>query len=167
MSDSEWGDTIDNNLNGTANTIRAFAPKLVARNYGRIIVVSSMQGKQGTKGAASYSASKWVILGLMKSAALEFGQYNITVNAILPGLVGTALTLNAPRLRAAMAQVGHTPPGHPTPQQAWDARAPSVPLGVGWLQPDDIAPAADFLGSDAAAIVSGGEYVGAGAGRAR
>jgi NAD(P)-dependent dehydrogenase (short-subunit alcohol dehydrogenase family) len=158
MSDSEWGDTIDNNLNGTANTIRAFGPKLVTRNYGRIIVLSSMQGKQGTKGAASYSASKWGILGLTKSAALELGQYNITVNALLPGLVGTALTLNTPRLRAAMAQVGQTPPSHPTPQQAWDARAPSVPLGVGWLQPDDISPAAVFLASDAAAMVTGAEY---------
>ncbi|MEJ0092751.1 MAG: SDR family NAD(P)-dependent oxidoreductase [Methylocella sp.] len=158
MKDSDWRDTIDNNLNGTANTIRAFGPKLVARNYGRIIVLSSMQGRQGTKGAASYSASKWGILGLMKSAALELGQYNITVNALVPGLVGTALTLNTPRLQAAMAQVGQTPPDHPTPLQAWDARAPTIPLEVGWLQPDDISPAAVFLASDAAAMVTGAEY---------
>jgi hypothetical protein len=58
---------IDNNLNGTANTIRAFAPKLVARRRGRIIVLSSMQGKHGTKDASSYSASKWGIIGRMKS----------------------------------------------------------------------------------------------------
>jgi NAD(P)-dependent dehydrogenase (short-subunit alcohol dehydrogenase family) len=70
MEDADWRDVIDNNLNGTANTIRAFAPKMVARNKGRIIVLSSMQGKHGTKDAASYSASKWGILGLMKSARL-------------------------------------------------------------------------------------------------
>ena len=50
MEDSDWFDVIDNNLNGTANTIRAFAPKMVVRKQGRIIVLSSMQGKHGTKG---------------------------------------------------------------------------------------------------------------------
>ncbi len=158
MQDSDWDDVIDNNLNGTANTIRAFAPKMVARQHGRIIVLSSMQGKHGTKDAASYSASKWGIIGLMKSAALELGQYNITVNALIPGLVDTALTRYEIRLREAMAETGRTPPEHPTPQQAWETRAPTVALKVGWLQPDDISPAAVFLASDAAAMVTGAEY---------
>src|SRR6202020_1235637 len=122
MEDSDWRDVIDNNLNGTANTIRAFAPKMVPRMHGRIIVLSSMQGKHGTKDASSYSASKWGILGLMKSAALELGQYNITVNALLPGLVDTALTRYETRLRESMAENGQKPPDHPTPQQAWDTR---------------------------------------------
>jgi NAD(P)-dependent dehydrogenase (short-subunit alcohol dehydrogenase family) len=158
MEDSDWIDVIDNNLNGTANTIRAFAPKMVAKKKGRIIVLSSMQGLHGTKDAASYSASKWGIIGLMKSAAMEFGQYNITVNALLPGLVDTALTRYPVRLRESMLETGQTPPESPTPQQAWDARAPTVPLKVGWLQPDDISPAAVFLASDAAAMVTGAEY---------
>ncbi len=158
MEDSDWLDVIDNNLNGTANTIRAFAPKMVARKHGRIIVLSSMQGKHGTKDASSYSASKWGILGLMKSAALELGRYNITVNALIPGLVDTALTRYDKRLSESMAENGQKPPDHPTPQQAWDSRAPTVPLNVGWLQPDDISPAAVFLASDAAAMVTGAEY---------
>ena len=82
----------------------------------------------------------------------------MTVNAITPGLVGTALTINNARLRAAMSQVGQAPPERPTPQQAWDARAPSVPHGVGWLSPDDISPVAVFLASDAAAMVTGAEF---------
>jgi NADP-dependent 3-hydroxy acid dehydrogenase YdfG len=53
MEDSDWHDVIDNNLNGTANTIRAFAPKMFSRNYGRIIVLSSMQGKHGKKDGSS------------------------------------------------------------------------------------------------------------------
>src|SRR5690242_19138856 len=61
MEDSDWRDVIDNNLNGTANTLRAFAPKMVPRKYGRLIVVASMQGKHGTRNASSYSASKWGI----------------------------------------------------------------------------------------------------------
>jgi NAD(P)-dependent dehydrogenase (short-subunit alcohol dehydrogenase family) len=158
MQDSDWHDVIDNNLNGTANTIRAFAPKMVARKRGRIIVLSSMQGKHGTKDASSYSASKWGIIGLMKSAALELGQYNITVNALIPGLVDTALTLYSKRLSESMAETGRKPEQNPTPQEAWDVRAPTVALRVGWLQPDDISPAAVFLASDAAAMVTGAEY---------
>ena len=158
MEDSDWFDVINNNLNGTANTIRAFAPKMVARRQGRIIVLSSMQGKHGTKDASSYSASKWGILGLMKSAALELGQYNVTVNALIPGLVDTPLTRYDKRLRESMAETGQKPPERPSPQQAWDTRAPTVPLKVGWLQPDDISPAAVFLASDAAAMVTGAEY---------
>jgi NAD(P)-dependent dehydrogenase (short-subunit alcohol dehydrogenase family) len=158
MEDADWRDVIDNNLNGTANTIRAFAPKMVARNKGRIIVLSSMQGKHGIKDAASYSASKWGILGLMKSAALELGKYNITVNAIIPGLVDTALTRYETRLRESMAENGQKPPDNPTPQRAWEVRSPTVPMKVGWLQPDDISPVAVFLASDAANLVTGAEY---------
>ena len=157
MQDADWRDVIDNNLNGTANTIRAFAPKLVARRKGRIIVLSSMQGKHGTKDAASYSASKWGILGLMKSAALELGQYNITVNAIIPGLVDTPLTRYEKRLSESIAETGQKT-SKPTPQQAWDIRAATVALRVGWLQADDISPAAVFLASDAANMVTGAEY---------
>jgi len=158
MDDADWRDQIENNLSGTANTVRAFAPKMVARKHGRLILVSSMQGKMGTKDGASYSASKWGILGLMKSAALEFGQYNVTVNAILPGLVGTPLTYNEQRFRAAMAQSNRHPSAFPTAQEAWDARSPTEPLQVGWLQPEDVSPVAVFLASDAAALVTGAEY---------
>jgi NAD(P)-dependent dehydrogenase (short-subunit alcohol dehydrogenase family) len=94
----DWRDVIDNNLNGTANTVRAFAPKMVARKKSRFILLSSMQGTHGTKLASNYSASKWGILGLMKSAAIELGEHNITVNALIPGLVDTALTRYEKRL---------------------------------------------------------------------
>jgi NAD(P)-dependent dehydrogenase (short-subunit alcohol dehydrogenase family) len=159
MTDADWGDVIDNNLNGSANTLRAFAPKMVARRRGRIIFLSSMQGRHGTKDAASYSASKWGILGLMKSAALELGAHNITVNAVIPGLVDTALTRYQKRFAESTGEVTGTPPTGPqTPQEAWDVRAPTVALKVAWLQPDDISPAAVFLASDAAAMVTGAEY---------
>ena len=158
MEDYEWNDVIENNVNGTANTVRAFAPKMAARRHGRLILLSSMQGKHGTKNAASYSASKHAIIGLMKSAALEFGEYGITVNCLIPGLVDTPLTRYEKRFTNSMAETGQKPPEHPTAQQAWDVRKPTLPLQVGWLQPDDIAPAAVFLASDAAAMVTGAEY---------
>lgn len=157
MQDSDWRDVIDNNLNGTANTVRAFAPKMVSRKKGRFILLASMQGKHGTKDASSCSASKWGILGLMKSAAMELGEHNITVNALIPGLVDTDLTRYEKRLSESMGEQG-AKVDHPTPQQARDNRAPTVPLKVGWLQPDDISPAAVFLASDAANMVTGAEY---------
>ncbi len=158
MEDADWRDVIDNNLNGTANTIRAFAPKMATRKYGRIIMLSSMQGLHGTKDASSYSASKWGIIGLMKSAAMELGQYNITVNALLPGLVDTPLTRYYKRFSETIGETGRQAPEKPSPRETWDIRAPTVPLKVGWLQPDDISPAAVFLASDAAAMVTGAEY---------
>ncbi len=158
MEDADWHDVIDNNLNGTANTVRAFAPGMVKRTYGRIILLSSMQGKQGTSGASSYSASKWGILGLMKSASMELGKHKVTVNALIPGLVDTALTRYPARYRASMAMTESNPPKDPTPQEVWDARLPMVPLRVGWMKPADLGPAAVFLASDGAAMVSGAEY---------
>jgi NAD(P)-dependent dehydrogenase (short-subunit alcohol dehydrogenase family) len=86
MEDSDWKDVIDVNLNGTANQIRASAPHMVARKSDAIILLSSMEGKHGTSGASSYPASKHDIIGLMNSAAMEFGRHGVTVNAILPGL---------------------------------------------------------------------------------
>ena len=158
MKDSDWTEVIDNNLNGTANTIRAFAPAMIERKSGRIIVVSSMQGKHGTKGASSYCASKWGIYGLMKSAAMELGEHGITVNAVVPGLVDTPLTRYQKRFTHMIGEYRPNPPQTATAEDVWAVRAPMIPLKVGWLQPSDIAPAAVFLASDAAAMVTGAEY---------
>ena len=159
MEDAHWHDVIDTNLNGTANTIRAFAPHLVKRGAGRLILLSSMQGRFGTKNGASYSASKWGIIGLMKSAALELGRYKITVNTIEPGLIDTPLTRNDLRWSMAVGETMTTPPPeHPTEEETIKARLPKVPLGVPWLTPEQVAPVAVFLASDAAAMVTGACY---------
>lgn len=101
MEDQDWHDQIDVNLTGTMNVVRAFAPSIrdraKATGHGRVIVTSSTQGQHGTKHGAAYSASKWGIIGLMKSAALESGEYGITVNALIPGLIDTALTRHEDR----------------------------------------------------------------------
>ncbi len=158
MEDSDWHDVIDTNLNGTANTLRAFAPTLVAQRSGRIIVVSSLQGKHGTAGASSYSASKWGIIGLMKSAAMEFGKHGVTVNAILPGLVDTALTRYPKRWSHVIGETTDNPPENPSEAETWNNRAPRVPLRVAWLKAEDISPMAVFLASDAAAMATGAEF---------
>ena len=158
MEDSDWYDVIDVNVNGTANTVRAFAPTLCKQGSGRILLVSSMQGKHGTAGAASYSASKHAIIGLMKSAAEEFGKYGVTVNCILPGLVDTALTRYPERWSHVLGETQENPPKNPSEAETWNNRAPRVPLRVAWLKPEDISPMAVFLASDAAAMASGANF---------
>jgi NAD(P)-dependent dehydrogenase (short-subunit alcohol dehydrogenase family) len=156
MEDSDWRDVIDNNLNGTANTVRAFAPKMVARKKGRFILLSSMQGKHGTKDASSYSASKWGILGLMKSAAMELGEHNITER-------------RDPRPRRY-----RTDPVRKASQRIYgrartEDRTSDAATGLGQPRADRAAqgglaaagrysPAAVFLASDAANMVTGAEY---------
>jgi SDR family mycofactocin-dependent oxidoreductase len=159
MEDADWQITIDVNLTGTANAVRAFAPHIVKRGGGRIILTSSTQGQHGTKYGAAYSASKWGIIGLMKSAALELGPYHITVNAVIPGLIDTPLTRHAERYAQVLEVGGRTPTGSTgDEEEARKILATKTPLGVPWIEPDDVAPVVVFLASDAARMVSGGTY---------
>ena len=160
MTDADWHDQIDVNLTGTANVLRVFAPLLVERGGGRIIITSSTQGQHGTKYGAAYSASKWGLLGLTKSAALELGVHGITVNAVIPGLIDTALTRHEDRYAQAISEAGNHPTGEvaadePTAVAGLTARSP---LGVPWIQPEDVAPVVVFLASDAARMVSGTSF---------
>jgi len=159
MEDSDWQTTIDVNLTGTANAVRAFAPYMVKRGGGRIILTSSTQGQHGTKYGASYAASKWGIIGLMKSAALELGSHNITVNALIPGLIDTPLTRHVERYAQVLQDAGKKPTGSSTDEEeARKILAAKTPLGVPWIEPEDVAPVVAFLASDAARMVSGATY---------
>lgn len=160
MSDHDWGDVIDVNLNGYANTIRAFGPMLVQRKSGRIIMIASRQGRQGWKNGASYSSSKWGIIGLMKSVSLELADKGITVNCIEPGLVDTPLTRNPIRLRGALMEINHTEdaPQNPSIDEVAAGLAKQSPMHLPWLNPSDIAPVAVFLASDEAGRISGSTY---------
>jgi NAD(P)-dependent dehydrogenase (short-subunit alcohol dehydrogenase family) len=160
MEDADWHDQIDVNLNGTANVLRVFAPLLVKRGGGRIIVTSSTQGQHGTKFGSSYSASKWGIIGLMKSAALELGAHNITVNAVIPGLVDTVLTRHEDRYAQAITESGAEPTGDPREDEAKaiEALRDKTPLGVPWIEPRDVAPLVVFLASDEARMISGTSF---------
>jgi NAD(P)-dependent dehydrogenase (short-subunit alcohol dehydrogenase family) len=159
MEDADWNITIDVNLTGTANAIRAFAPYIVRRGRGRIIVTSSTQGRHGMKFGAAYSASKWGIIGLMKSAALELGAHGITVNALIPGLIDTPLTRHEERYAQALQDSGRSPTGSAADEvEARAILAAKTPLGVPWIDVDAVAPVVVFLASDAAQMVSGATY---------
>ena len=156
--DADWQDTIDINLTGTCNAIRAVAPLLVRQGGGRIIVTSSTQGRHGTKYGAAYSASKWGIIGLMKSAALELGEHRITVNAVIPGLIDTALTRHRQRYAQAAGEFFSNKPTEVLEAEAKQKLAANSPLGVPWIEPEAIAPIVVFLASDEASMVSGATY---------
>jgi NAD(P)-dependent dehydrogenase (short-subunit alcohol dehydrogenase family) len=160
MEDPDWHITIDVNLSGTANALRAFAPYIVKRGGGRIIMTSSTQGQHGTLYGAAYSASKWGIIGLMKSAALELGRYKITVNALVPGLIDTPLTRHEERYAQALEAAGRTPTASLSAdeQAARKILAGNEPLGVPWIEPEDVAPVVVFLASEAARMVSGATF---------
>jgi SDR family mycofactocin-dependent oxidoreductase len=157
MEDADWHITIDVNLTGTANAVRAFAPHMVKRGGGRIILTSSTQGQHGTKYGAAYAASKWGIIGLMKSAALELGPHKITVNAVVPGLIDTPLTRHQERYAQVLQDGGGTPTGSDE-EAAKKILAAKTPLGVPWIDSADVAPVVVFLASDAARMVSGAAY---------
>jgi NAD(P)-dependent dehydrogenase (short-subunit alcohol dehydrogenase family) len=159
MEDEDWQIHIDVNLTGTANVIRAFAPFLVKQGAGRIIVTSSTQGKHGTLNGAAYSASKWGIIGLMKSAALELGPYGITVNALIPGLIDTPLTRHKERYQQVLEDAKKIPPNQfDYEKDAQKILSSKSPLNVPWIDPKDVAPIVLFLASDAAKMVSGATY---------
>lgn len=160
MDDPDWHIQIDVNLSGTANAIRAFAPAMVRRGGGRIIATSSTQGRHGTMFGAAYSASKWGIIGLIKSAALELGRHGITANVLVPGLIDTPLTRHEERYAQAIQVAGKTPTGNAeedeqTAKQGLQAKSP---FRIPWISPEHMAPAVVFLASDAACMVSGATY---------
>ena len=157
-TDANWKDVIDVNLTGCANTVRAAAQLMIPHKSGRIILISSGQGKHGFKNGAAYSASKWGIIGLMKSAALELGEHQITVNTVEPGLVDPPLTRNPGRWKEALKEAGKEVKGEPTEQEVIAARLPMSVMKIPWMQPDEVAPAVVFLASDAANRVTGASY---------
>jgi 3-oxoacyl-[acyl-carrier protein] reductase len=86
-----WKQVIDINLNGTFYCNRAVAPLMVAQNYGRIVNIASIAGKEGNPNASGYSASKAGVIGLTKSLGKELAKHNITVNAVTPAAVRTPI----------------------------------------------------------------------------
>ncbi len=96
MSDAEWSDVITVNLGGAFNMIRAAAPQMGARGYGRIVNITSINALRGKFGQANYTAAKAGLIGLTKTAAREFGRKGVTVNAVAPGMVMTDMAKALP-----------------------------------------------------------------------
>ena len=92
-----WEQTIATNLNGTFFTNKAVVPHMIAQNYGRIVNIASIAGKEGNPNASAYSASKAGVIGFTKSLAKELAKTNITVNAVTPAAVRTPIFYQMPQ----------------------------------------------------------------------
>jgi len=91
VSDEVWRLLVDTNLTGVFHTLRAAIPVMRRQRFGRIVVTSSMGGRMGIPELAAYNATKWGVIGMAKSAALEVAKEGITVNVICPTTVQTPM----------------------------------------------------------------------------
>ncbi len=135
MSQEQWHDVINVNLNGLFNMTHPLWDKMRARGFGRIVNISSINGQMGQLGQANYSAAKAGELGFTKSLALEGARKGITVNAICPGYINTDM-VKAMSEKAIEATESQIPVGH---------------LG----EPDDIARCVKFLVADESNFITG------------
>ena len=94
---SDWNSTLNINLNGVFLCMKYQIKYMLRNRFGRIVNVSSMAGLKGVGGGASYSVSKHGVIGLTKSAAIEYGDHNIRVNSVCPGFIDTKLIQNVPK----------------------------------------------------------------------
>ena len=135
MSDDEWNDVININLNSIFKLSKLLIKGMIKRRFGRIINITSVIGVAGGAGQSNYSASKAGIIALSKSLAQEVGSRSVTVNSIAPGFIETNMTagLNDDRKEQILESIS-----------------------MGRLgKPEDISGAVCFLASDKASYITG------------
>jgi 3-oxoacyl-[acyl-carrier protein] reductase len=135
MSDEDWSDVLEVNLNSAFYLLRAAAPLLRQTGGGAVVLVSSITAQRGKFGQTNYAASKAGMIALGKTAALELGRFGIRVNAVAPAWIETRMTANVP-------------------ENIREKELEDSPLGrLG--EPEDVARVVLFLGSDLSRHVNG------------
>lgn len=150
MDASEWSETLDTNLTGVFNAMRAVAPHMRRQRSGRIIAISSMMGRTSNPGIPAYVASKWGVIGLCKSVAYELAAFGVTVNAVAPGNVSTPMIHNDVLYRLMRPDLER-----PSREDVVDGMTALHAQPVPWLEPEEITAAVVFLASDAARHITG------------
>jgi acetoacetyl-CoA reductase len=135
MTPEQWHEVIDTNLTGVFNTVHPIWPGMRERKFGRVIVISSINGQKGQFGQVNYAATKAGDLGIVKSLAQEGARAGITANAICPGYIATEMVMAIPEEVRAKIVAG----------------IPAGRLG----EPDEIARCVAFLASDHAGFING------------
>jgi 3-oxoacyl-[acyl-carrier protein] reductase len=99
MSDDEWEDVINTNLNGNFYITKIISKNMMMNKRGSIVNIASISGVSGNAGQANYSSSKGAIIALTKTLCLELGRYNIRVNALAPAIIESEMTKDIPNLK--------------------------------------------------------------------
>ena len=134
VTDEIWHQLVDTNLTGVFHTLRAVLPVMRRQHFGRIVVTSSMGGRMGIPELGAYNATKWGVIGLAKSVALEVAKEGITVNVICPTTV-------------------HTPMVQPVgtddvPDELVQRMMRANPIPQPWIEPEDVTRGLLYLVSD-------------------
>ncbi len=135
MKEAQWDQVMQVNLKGTFNCTKAVIRPMFKQKSGRIISISSVTGAMGNAGQSNYSASKAAVMGFTKAVAREYAHCGITVNAVAPGFIQTAMTEAIPEKE----------------RNAMIAQIPAQRLGT----PGDVAHAVCFLAGDQAGYITG------------
>jgi acetoacetyl-CoA reductase len=138
MKKEDWYAVINTNLNSVFNCSRNVLDGMIARKFGRIINISSVNGQRGQFGQTNYSAAKAGMHGFTKSLAMEVAKYGITVNTISPGYIGTDMVMAVPE--KVLAQI-----------------VAQVPMGrLGGTH--EVAHLVSFLASEETSFITGANY---------
>ena len=135
MTPQQWSDVIDTNLTGVFNTVHPVWPGMRERGFGRVVVISSVNGQKGQFAQTNYAATKAGDLGIIRSLAQEGAAKGITANAVCPGYIATEMVMAVPE-KVREAIIGMIPTGR---------------LG----EPEEIARCVRFLVSDDASFING------------
>jgi len=135
MKEADWDAVLRVNLKGAFNFSKSVLRTMIAARYGRIVNIASIAGLMGNAGQANYAASKAGVIALAKSLAREVGSRGITVNAVAPGFIATAMT-------------------DALPEEVRKSYLEAIPLKKFGL-PKDVASAVEFLLSEEAAYITG------------
>jgi NAD(P)-dependent dehydrogenase (short-subunit alcohol dehydrogenase family) len=143
---AHWQHTLDVNLTGTMLVTRAVLPLMIAARNGSIVTTASNVARRGLPYRADYVCSKWALLGLTQTLALENAPHNIRVNAVCPG------PIEGDRIEDVMARHGEVE-GKSVPEvrKAWEDAAPMKRF----VKPEEVAGAMLFLCSDEASAMTG------------
>ncbi|MDT2006557.1 NAD(P)-dependent oxidoreductase [Rhodococcus opacus] len=145
MSMNQWKDVIDVNISGVFHTVYACASVLKEQSKGSVILTGSVSAESGfvgqTPGGFGYTASKHAVLGLMRAFAMEWGQYGVRVNAVLPGGVATPMVTH-PEMEGFLSRIPDS-----------RRRPPLLPIPI--ADPEDISAAVAWLASEEARYVTG------------
>lgn len=146
LTEAEWDAMLDINLKGAWLVARRVIPHMIEQKAGVIINNSSIAGLRGMNRLSHYAASKWGLVGLTKSWAIELAPHGIRVNSIHPTGVNTPMNDGLAALEG-------------TTTQAIAERSAGNLLPVPWVEPEDVAGMVLYLASDAARYITGSQFV--------